>query len=125
MILIKNLIKPFSQLLRFMQDFSWHFISYESINKSVTYSALRSVFDEKPEVITLLAHRISNTMLMHNSELWVSFNEILRRDSDLSTEEINHLLGFLREEKLQRTIFQQYLNSRNIDTKNMNYYRND
>jgi transposase len=92
-------------------DFGNGYLILEFIKKSLIFNPIKFVFDAFPEIISLICYRLCNPGPMYNCNLWLSGNIIskIRKNDDLSSQNISRILRYIGSESIQRPFFREYV----------------
>jgi len=92
-------------------DFGNGYLFSEFIKKSLIFSPIKPILDTFPELISLMCYRLCNSGPMYNCNTWISGNIIskIKKNEDLSSQNISRILKYLGDESVQRDFFIKYI----------------
>ena len=109
---ITQFIKKPREVETLLLDFGNGYFLNQFIKNSEFYPALeKSLFDYMPELLPLMAYKISTQSAMRNCQDWLNGNvlQVLHKDTNLISQRISDILNTLGREDVQRKFFKEYL----------------
>ena len=109
---ITQFIKKPKELEKLILNFGDGYFLNQFIKKSEFYPALeKSLFNRVPELLPLIAYKISTQSAMRNCQDWLNGNilQVLYKGTNLISQRISDVLNLLSKEDVQRNFFNEYL----------------